>query len=266
MKAKMKDLLTVSLFKKAFLVDEGPKRKLAMNMAISLSYGGFKGFRSDGMRRKKGHSLYTLESLFKVCKLMGAEEFNGVLPSPERHREPSKEITLDEFWAILFLNGNNVGRLISTDKDYYSISNNAPMAALRKIGNTYVYDYEKLAEIAERFGFEAPPLSNVDQKGESQKPALPAEIGKQGMLSLVSIDNIDSEFEGVDGTRCLRYIATACTGFGGQLDYVAENGDYTLKCMKENNRLQQENNRLQQENNRLLRELLNIWKGEQSND
>ena len=160
MKASMKAYITVQMFKTAFCVEEADNNsvRLASNMALSASCG-YRGFRAVGKTRKSGASVYTLESIFAVCKLMGPSFFaGGIMPSPARHLLPRKEVKFKEFLALLFLNGNKVGDLDTSGKDYKILHNAARVARLYAGRRKGVYDYAALAEEAKKCGWSATPL------------------------------------------------------------------------------------------------------------
>ena len=174
MKVSMKMFVPVHLFKAAFCVKEADNNstRLASYMAQSLTIG-FRGFRAVGKARKNGSAVYTLESLFSVCELMGPTFFDGgIMPSPERHILPGRTLKFKEFIAILLLNGNNVGELDTDGKEYHKLHNAAKRAKLPGIGNESVYDYVKLAEVAEKCGWYAPPLPGEPEVSTAQ-PELP---------------------------------------------------------------------------------------------
>lgn len=265
-----KSLLTVAMFKAAFCVEENT-RSMARNMAVSKD-SGYKGFRAEGKSRKRGRSYYELESLFKVAELMGPSCFKGgVVPTPERHILPAREMVFGDFMAVLFLNGNKVGNLDSNGELYVRFHNSINDVRARKLRdgrNGKLYHYDDLASAAEKCGWRVPPLPGVWPRPQGEAVCAPETKEKrmqQGELPMnavavadddgkkqsdlpVTTEEIDSEFCGVEGTRCLQYIATALTGIEGSLDRIEGNGDSLIDCVKETNRL--------------LSELLKEWKGD----
>lgn len=159
MNVNPKTYLTVRMFKAAFMVKEaGGKRQLATYMAQSLG-SGFKGFRAIGRTQKKGFALYTLESFFEVCRLMGASCFEGgVLPVTSRHIAPRAEMMFDEFMAVLFLHGNDI-EFNSDNEKYRALCNAAQHCrSVKSKGRFNFYVYEALANAARRCGYDTPVL------------------------------------------------------------------------------------------------------------
>lgn len=180
MKASMKAFVPVNMFKTAFCVEEtNNNTRLASYMAQSLT-SGFRGFRAVGKQRKNGAAVYTLESLFTVCEIMGPEFFaGGIIPSPDRHFKPVKVLKFKEFLAVLLLNGNNVGELDTEGKEYQKLHNAAKLAKLHGFRKEIVYDYAKLAESAKKCGWYAPPLPG-DLEVSKEQPELPLDDMKAG--------------------------------------------------------------------------------------